>query len=75
MSMASDIAEDPDTLRIHYDMREQHINLAGIKAMIAAARGIEPDLQPMGEAFAGVWCADHFVGADKMMADSEGGEI
>lgn len=38
MSMGSDTAHDADTLKIHHDMREQHINLAGIRAQIWAAR-------------------------------------
>ena len=56
MSMGSDTAHDADTLRIHHDVREQHLHLAGIKAIIAAARGIEPDLPTMDAPFFGRWC-------------------
>lgn len=36
--MGSDTAHDADTLRIHHDAREQHINTAGIKAMVLASQ-------------------------------------
>jgi len=36
--MGTDTEHDVDTLRIHHDMREQHIHLAAMKAMWFAAR-------------------------------------
>jgi len=84
MSMGSDLAHDADTLRIHYDMREQHITIAAIKAMRLAAREFDAAADmadrhhPTTSSHAhqaGVCAAWDCVRCDTLAAvDSEGGD-
>ena len=80
--MGTDTEHDVDTLRIHHDMREQHIHLAAMKAMWFAAREFDAahkvsTLLPTpacASGQAGVCSSGNCVRCDTLASDSEGGE-